>query len=99
MAEAMGQVAFNQLYDKLAKYALYRARQYFRDDSLAYDAVDEAMDRFVDALMNNPDMKDLIPQGKTIISNSLKNSFRDRKLQPITVTGEEYQDSHGYEIL
>ena len=99
MDASMTQVAFNQLYDKLSKYALYWARQYFRDDSLAYDATDEAMDKFVDAVISNPEINDLVAWGKTIISNSLKNSARGRKLEPITVVGEGYENMHGYMIV
>ena len=99
MDASMTQVAFNRLYDKLSKYALYRARQYFRDDSLAYDATDEAMDKVIDSLVGGSEIDNLMMWGKMVISNSLKDSARNRKLEPITVVGEEYEDMRGYIVL
>ena len=94
----MLQAEFNQLYDGLARFAFYRARQYFHGDSLAQDAADIAMDRFSDAFMLNQDIKDIEAWGNTIILNSLKNSARDKKLEPINIEGEDYEGMHGYEI-
>jgi len=99
LVESLGQEGYNRLYDSLNRYALYRARQYYRDDSLAYDAADTAMDKFVRALINLPDIENLEAWGKVVIANSLKDSSKDRKLEPISVVGEDYQGMHGYEIL
>lgn len=99
MDVAMSQETFNQLYDRLSRYAHARAREYFQDDSLRHDAVEQAMDKFIDALMSTPEITTLEAWGKTVITNSLKNSNRGRKLEPITVMGEEYDGMHGYSII
>ena len=60
--------------------------------------IDTAMNRFSDAFALNQDIKDIEAWGRTIIINSLKNSARDRKLEPINIEGDEYEGMHGYEI-
>ena len=99
LVESLTQKEYNALYDNLSNYALYRAKSYYNDDSLAYEAADAAMDRFVHALLSLPDIKNLEAWGKTIIGNSLKNSARDRKLEPIPIAGEDYHGYHSYEVL
>lgn len=95
----MNQAEFISLYDRLARYATVVARRFFPDEGERQIAVDEAMDRFVDSagfqqvsdeLVWNPQITNLEAWAKTVISNALKNSHRDRKVDcgPASVMGE-----------
>ena len=94
----MLQVEFNNLYDKLLKFALHRARAYFHDQSMCQDAAEAALNKFVDAYMETTGVNDLEAWAKTVIVNSLKNTSRDRELEPTNVVGQEFENFHGYEV-
>jgi hypothetical protein len=91
----MFQGEFNDRYDRLKGYGCRCARRYFSDESLATDAVDKGMDKFVDALMVNPEISD--KESENIIRDSIRNSRITCKLEPIKLGFEEY-GFHGYRV-
>ena len=102
----MLQAEFFLLYDRWARFALYKARRYLHDESQRQDAVDTAMARFVDNAQFEQvgnqlitPILDLDAWGKTVITNSIKNFARDKKLESINLEGEEYQGMHGYKVI
>ena len=90
----MNQEQFNQLYDRLSRYAYYRAGRYFHDQTLRQDAADEAMNRAVDTWMEADCYDEQM--AKRAIQSSLRQSSRKRQVEPITV--HDYENMHGYEI-
>jgi hypothetical protein len=84
----MYQEDYFNLYKRLIGFAERRAKRYFTDSSLIQDAVFEAMDRFVDEakftqlrdeLIPSPEILDLNAWGRTVITNSLKNSSKKKR--------------------
>ena len=93
----MYQEQFTQLYNRLLKYAYYRAGRYFRDDALRQDAADKAMNDTVDTWIKEGCYDEEV--AKRTIQSSLRQSSRKREVEPVSVEGEEYNGMHGYKII
>ena len=105
---------FQKLYDRLARLADARSKDYFHDEGQRQDAIFEALDRFVDnagfrqvgsELVYDPSIKDIGVWGKTVIKNSLKNSRKAKhELEPIILKRDEkelvddHDSFHGMEL-
>ncbi len=76
----MNQSEFTILIQKLRSYAYGLACKHFRDEGLRQDVTDKALDKFVDEFMKDPQVDDIMAWGKVVITNSIKNSSRDRQL-------------------
>ncbi len=74
---------YTEFYNKIKQYANSRASRLFSDITLRADAVDKAMDKMVDWLLTKQRVDSEEAFAKTIVSNSLKNSSRLRKLEVI----------------
>lgn len=92
----MLQVEFNQMYDRLATFALRLARGKFEDACLATDAVEWAMDKVIDKWVETESYNEI--EAKQIIRNSIRNSRATCNLEPISLEGEEFEGMHGYQI-
>ncbi len=86
----MNQEEFNQFYDLLRKYADRRASRLFYDVSLRQEAIDAAMDRVIDRLLKGEIEGNKIAYCKTVVRNSLYNSVSRRKIEPVNLSGTEY---------
>ena len=82
----MYQAEFTQLYDRLMKYAYYKAGWYFKDPALRQDATDDAVNTAVDNWVDGEPYDEA--KAKRVINNSLRRSSRNKKLQPMR--SEEY---------
>lgn len=74
----MNQVEYNKFYDGIKRYANSYASGLFSDRGLRDEAIDKAMDRLTDELLNFPWVDNLVAFAKVIVINSLKCSARDR---------------------
>ena len=68
---------YTQFYKEVRRYASNYASRLFRDEGARVEAVDKAMDKFVDWVIVNPDTKPSVPFWRASIRNSLINTFRD----------------------
>jgi len=99
----MNQVDFNRLYDKLMRFAFYKAGRYFRDMVLREDAASEAVNKAIDAVIKSDCYGEETARRR--IESSLRQSSRARKLEPTVVKRKEklrlgIDDSfHGYKII
>lgn len=75
------QVKYNRFYDSLRKYAQSHAKKL----GLGWEAVDTAMDKFVDYLI---DAKRGVNESlaQEIIANSLKDSLKTKRIDVIEIT-------------
>jgi polyhydroxyalkanoate synthesis regulator phasin len=90
----MLQEQFNQMYDRLLKYAFYKAGRYFRDETLRQDAADEALNEAVDTWIRDGCYDEEV--AKRVIQSSLRQASRKRSVEPISV---EEEGTHGYKII
>jgi len=99
----MLQTEFNQLYDRLRRYANQRAAMYFRggDGILRNQAAEDAMDAVIEVWKDLPVSRESYNEenAKQIIHNSVRDSGRKREVQPINTIGEEYDGMHDYKII
>ena len=65
---------YTQFYKEVRGYASNYASRLFRNEGARIEAVDKAMDKFVDCVMNDPNLK--LPYARAIVRNSLINIFR-----------------------
>ena len=94
------QTEYNRFYDGLRRYAEIRLTRY---NINRQDALDKAMDKVVNWLITNPKVRDPKSFAKRIIINSIKNSIRDRKVDPVYLNNkqsndEEYQEEYQEQI-
>ena len=75
------QSEYNQFYDRIKRYANQIALGYFHDIGLRQEAVDKALDEVVNQIIKDKNIGELYAKG--IIRNSLKQSFRDKKIDSI----------------
>lgn len=75
------QIEYNKFYDRIKQYAYQIG--YFRDIGLRGEAVDKALDEVTDQLITNKNIDDVELYAKGIIRNSLKQSFRNKKVDSI----------------
>lgn len=98
----MNQEDFNRLYDKLMRFAFYKAGRYFRDMVLREDAASEAVNEAIDASMKSDCYDEQTARRK--IESSLRQSSRKRELEPTLITKKEQRKLgiddgfHGYRI-
>ena len=98
----MNQEDYNRLYDKLMRFAFYKAGRYFRDMVLREDAASEAVNEAIDAAIKLDCYDEETARRR--IESSLRQSSRTRKLEPIVIKRKEklqlgIDDSfHGYKI-
>ena len=92
----INQEQLTQSYNRLMKHAYYKAGRYFRDkvmrEDAAMEAVNDAVDLWIREGCYDEDM------ARTRIESSLRQSSLTKKLEPITVYGEQYENTHGYEV-
>ena len=88
------QEQFTQLYNKLLKYAYYRAGRYFRDSVLREDAAADAVNEAVDKWIADDCYDE--ETAKRVIQSSLRQASRKRELEPIE---SDEEGTHGYKIL
>jgi len=99
----MNQEDFNRLYDKLMRFAFYKAGRYFRDMVLREDAASEAVNEAIDASMKLDCQDEQTARRK--IESSLRQSSRKRELEPTLITKREQAQLgiddgfHGYKII
>jgi hypothetical protein len=89
------QQEFTQLYDKLLRHALYKARRYFKDEVLRQDAAERAVNDAVDKWISEGCYDEDL--ARTVIDSSLRQSSRHRELEPIPLD-DEYEGFRGYQI-
>ena len=98
----MNQEDFNRLYDKLMRFAFYKAGRYFRDTVLREDAASEAVSESVDILIKSDCYDEQTARRK--IESSLRQSSRKRELEPSIIKKKEQaklgidDGFHGYSI-
>lgn len=92
----INQEQFTQFYEKLRRHALYKARRYFKDAVLQEDAADEAVNIAVDEMWQSDCYDE--ETARTRIDSSLCQSSRTRKLEPVSVVGQEVENFHGYKV-
>jgi len=92
--EKMLQEEFMQFYNRLLKYAWYKAGRYFKDISLRQDAADNAMNDAVDVWIREGTYDE--ETAKRAIQSSLRQASRKRDLEPISVDEE---GMHGYKVI
>ena len=98
----MNQEDFNRLYDKLMRFAFYKAGRYFRDMVLREDAASEAVNEVVDTLIESDCYDEQTARRR--IESSLRQSSRKRELEPTLITKKERRGLgiddgiHGYKI-
>jgi len=68
---------YTQFYKEVRGYASNYASRLFRDEGMRIEAVDKAMDKFVDWVIANPEAVPALPFWRASIRNSLINTFRD----------------------
>ena len=68
---------YTQFYKEVRGYASNYASRLFRDEGARIEAVDKAMDKFVDWVIANPEAVPALPFWRASIRNSLINTFRD----------------------
>ena len=68
---------YTQFYKEVRGYASNYASRLFRDEGARIEAVDKAMDKFVDWVVANPGAMPTLPFWRASIRNSLINTFRD----------------------
>lgn len=66
---------YTQFYKEVRGYASNYASRLFKDGKV--EAVDKAMDKFVDWVVANPETTPELPFCKAMVRNSLINTFRD----------------------
>jgi len=79
------QLEYNQFYDRMKRYASQIAPRYFNDIGLRVEAVDRALDEVTNQIIENKNIEDIELYAKGIIRNSLKQSFRGKKLDSIPI--------------
>ena len=84
------QEEYNQFYNKLRKYANYQASKLFYDIALRNEAVDKAMDEFVDAFLKGITTDNLEYSAKRIIKNTLSQEARLTKVKPVSLKDTQY---------
>lgn len=98
----MNQEDFNRLYDKLMRFAFYKAGRYFRDMVLREDVASEAVNESIDVLITSDCYDEQVARRR--IESSLRQSSRKRELEPTIIKKKEQlqlgiDDSfHGYRI-
>ena len=98
----MKQEDFTRLYDKLMRFAFYKAGRYFRDMVLREDAASEAVNEAINTMVKLDCYDEETARRR--IESSLRQSSRTRKLEPTVVKRKEklrlgIDDSfHGYKI-
>lgn len=70
----MNQAKYIAFYDKVKGYAFVCAGDLFHDVALKEEAIDRAMDKLVDYMVNNPEPT--FPYSRAIVHNSLVNTFK-----------------------
>ena len=99
----MNQEDFNRLYDKLMRFAFYKAGRYFRDMVLREDAASEAVNEAIDASMKLDCYDE--QTARRIIESSLRQSSRKRELEPTMIKKKEQNELgiddgfHGFRIV
>jgi len=77
------QSEYNQFYDRIKRYANQIAPRYFNDIGLRSEAIDKSLDEVTNQLIKNEKIDDIELYSKGIIRNSLKQSFRGKKVDSI----------------
>ena len=100
----MNQEEFTCLYDRLMRFALYKAGRYFRDMVLREDAASEAVNDAIDVLMKQ-DCYD-VQTARRRIESSLRQASRTRTLEPTLITKKEQNELgiddegfHAYKVI
>jgi len=91
------QAEFTQVYNRLQKYAWYKAGRYFTDRSLRQDAADNAVNDAVDEWIGTENYDEEV--AKRVIQSSLRQASRKRNLESIELREDEYDGFHGYRII
>ena len=108
------QVEYNNLYDRLAKFAEGVARRQFpHDESQQLEGADIALNKFEDSagfkqvgdrLVYDPQIENIMAWGKTTIVNAIKDYRKAKKsVKSIPLPYKELSDDtvdgfHGYEV-
>jgi RNA polymerase sigma factor (sigma-70 family) len=74
------QEQYNKFYDSLRKYAKSKAYKMFPDLGMRDDAIDKALEKAEDEILNIHSHENIQGFARVIVLNSLKNSVRDRKI-------------------
>ena len=93
----MYQQQFTEIYNRLSRYAYYKAGRYFRDAVLRQDAADEAVNDAVDAWINGQLYDEEL--AKRTIQSSLRQASRKRDVEPVNIEGDEFNNMHGYRLV
>jgi len=95
---AINQEQFTQLYNRLYRFAYYRAGRYFRDNVLREDAAAEAVNDAVDKFVSGDCFDE--EAAKLTIQSSLRQSSRTRKLEPVNLLDTEgNRGFHAYKVV
>jgi len=89
------QTEFTQLYNRLSRYAFFKAGRYFTDPVLKRDAADGALNEAIDEWIRQDNYDE--ETAKRAIQSSLRQSSRKRKLEPINSVDEE--GFQGYRVI
>ena len=97
------QEEFTALFERLKTFATQRAAGYFKggDGILRDKAAEDAMDAVTEVWRTRPvEPKSYDEEeAKKIIHNSIRNASLTKKVQPINLEGDEFNNMHGYKLV
>jgi len=99
--EQLTQEEFTQLYNRLLRYAYFKATRYYGDLILRQDVANEAVNKAVDNWVDGQPIDEM--GARRTIDSYLRQSSRRRKLEPLSFRALPPEVSHaamhGYRIV